>query len=97
MSEKVKFTQGPWLVNRYSVGVKVDFADGWFEIAKATVFNEGEANAHLIAAAPELYEALEYALPYLQACVPEPRDGANGDINCVKRALLAMAKARGES
>jgi len=48
----------------------------------------------------DLYDALEYALPYLQAVVPNPRNGVNQnnttDINCVDRAEAALAKARGE-
>ncbi|KWF29887.1 hypothetical protein [Burkholderia pseudomultivorans] len=56
-------------------------------------------NAYLIAAAPELLEALQYALPYLEACVPNPRNGVNADcsidVNCVARARTEIAKARG--
>lgn len=47
----------------------------------------------------ELLEALEYALPYLRACVPNPRNGVNADcsvdVNCVDRARAAIAKATG--
>lgn len=46
----------------------------------------------------ELLEALEYALPYLEACVPSPRNGINPDcsvdVNCVDRARTAIAKTR---
>lgn len=65
----------------------------------AASWTENEANARLIAAAPELLEALEYALPHLQACVPNPRNGLNNyctpNINCVDRARAAIAKATG--
>ena len=47
---------------------------------------ENTANAHLIAAAPELYEAL--------ALLVEPSDGH--DKMNLKFALLALAKARGD-
>lgn len=43
----------------------------------------------------ELLEAAEYALPYLSAMIPEPRDGANGDTNCVKRLTKAIDSAKG--
>ncbi|XAI95213.1 hypothetical protein [Leptolyngbya phage Lbo-JY16] len=49
----------------------------------------------------ELLEALEYALPYLEACVPSPRNGINPDcsvdVNCVDRARAAIAKSRSQS
>lgn len=60
---------------------------------------EKEANAHAIVAAPDLLDALEYALPYLEVCVPNARNGFNtdcsADVNCVDRARAAIAKARG--
>lgn len=47
--------------------------------------------------AAHLLDALEYALPYLEACVPNPRNGVNHDntvdVNCVDRARAAIAKA----
>lgn len=47
----------------------------------------------------ELLEALQYALPYLEACVPNPRNGINHDysvdVNVVDRARAAIAKAKG--
>jgi hypothetical protein len=47
----------------------------------------------------DLLDALQYALPYLEACVPNPRNGVNSDfsvdMNCVDRARAAIAKARG--
>ncbi|MEA3250181.1 MAG: hypothetical protein U9Q35_01155 [Pseudomonadota bacterium] len=99
MSEQ-RWTPGPWrqvtgvgyCAIRTNAGVIADirFVD--------RQYNPFDAN--LIAAAPELFEALEYALPYLRACAPSPRDGINQDgsvdVNCVDRALAAIAKARGE-
>ncbi|AUR93301.1 coil containing protein [Vibrio phage 1.186.O._10N.286.49.E3] len=59
MSE-AKFTKGPWrILDKYQVGVNVNFGDGFFTIASCQVFNEAKANANLIAAAPEMYEMLE--------------------------------------
>lgn len=102
MSAK-NWTAGPWLLTEnstvYALGAN-ECNSFWATLQTAGKDRipdaEVEANAALMAAAPDLYDALEYALPYLQACVPDPRDGANGDINCVKRAMIAMAKARGE-
>jgi hypothetical protein len=46
----------------------------------------------------QLREALQYALPYLQACVPDPRDGVktdgSPDVNCVDRALRALEETK---
>ncbi|MFM0638047.1 hypothetical protein PQQ63_15200 [Paraburkholderia metrosideri] len=65
------------------------------ELAK----KEAIDSARRFAAAPELLEALLYALPYLEACVPNPRNGVNADysvdVNCVDRARAAIAKATG--
>ncbi|AUR87909.1 hypothetical protein NVP1105O_66 [Vibrio phage 1.105.O._10N.286.49.B4] len=59
MSE-AKFTKGEWrILDKYQVGVNVNFGDGFFTIASCQVFNEAKANANLIAAAPEMYEFLE--------------------------------------
>lgn len=54
-----------------------------------------EANGHLIVAAPELYEALEQALPFVRAeweTTGDPPDKAILD-----RCEAALAKARGET
>jgi len=65
---------------------------------------EAKANAHLIAAAPELYEALSETLEYVHdiltgpimraAGVQWPEGGPNGPV--IQRAVAALAKARGE-
>lgn len=62
-------------------------------------FDESKSDAHLIAAAPELYEALLKALPWLadigeEVVVTEP-DACIAEI--VKEAEAALAKASGES
>ncbi len=64
-----------------------------------SVFVENDADRALIVAAPDLLDALKYALPYIEACVPSPRNGVNADyspdVNCVARARAAIAKAEG--
>ncbi|AUR98282.1 coil containing protein [Vibrio phage 1.248.O._10N.261.54.F1] len=58
MSE-AKFTKGEWrILDKYQVGVNVNFGDGFFTIASCQIFNEAKANAHLIAAAPEMHQML---------------------------------------
>lgn len=102
MSER-KWTPGPWTTGDvtlpcveictiegefeeipvwapYSVG-GVD-SPGWLEPAR---------NAHLIAAAPELYEALEFMRACMEhGCAPSGKELA------IKNARTALAKARGE-
>jgi hypothetical protein len=88
-----KFTKGPWHVVNGSMvrSLKDSIAKIWM-MRKG----EGKANAHLIAAAPELYDALKgmtdrYA-PSYHDCID---DGLPECEICAARA--ALAKARGES
>lgn len=93
---KPKFTPGPWFsVTRLSGsenhhGFKICGNDGW-ALAEVMPVDEdgieGKANAHLIAAAPELYEALETCLLY---------GAMTGDDWAIFKAETALAKARGE-
>lgn len=74
-------------------------------IAAATQLGRRERESDLLAAEldrvaeinRQLLDALEYALPYLRACVPHPRNGINADntvdVNCVDRAIAAIAAA----
>lgn len=54
-------------------------------------YPEGASNAHLIAAAPELYKACEAALKWMQCGSPE------GRVNNMAFIEKALKKARGES
>ncbi len=77
-----EYTKGSW----FNDGYEIKSNECCIEIAKVTVFNEGKANANLIAAAPELLEALEELVAQLE-----------GDYFCFKNARSAIAKAKGES
>lgn len=92
---ETKWTSGPWFakgnfvwalndngVNRFDLGINA----GWETEAQRTSREEAEANAHLIAAAPDLYETLAEAL----ILIPPHYDTAD-------KARAALAKARGES
>ena len=102
MSEP-KFTPGPWIVCP-DVGLQIPVASVAKEGLKRNVSHvagirngEGAANAHLIAAAPDLYKALAHLEPYLDAIVcyasTIEEHPPNGFILETKAAL---AKARGE-
>lgn len=91
MSEP-KFTPGPWIVCP-DVGLQIPVASVAKEGLKRNVSHvagirngEGAANAHLIAAAPDLYEALDNL---------ENDDGSIPD-HAWKLVQAALAKARGE-
>lgn len=102
MSE-LKATPGPWHAeenNIHTGSVATCHWNGeqWWEVWTPMWVDGGsaKANAHLIAAAPELYEALEemverYA-PGYHDCID------NGLPECeICNARAALAKARGES
>ena len=55
-----EFTPGPWEVFNEGLGsYKVSKCDAWLGSSTVRTKEENLANANLIAAAPELYEALE--------------------------------------
>lgn len=96
MNTRPKHTLGPWFVqesNYADIGLLVKPIPGKV-VAVCVPLDEMAANAMLVAAAPELLDALKYALPYLESVVPNPRDNGT-DINCVSRARAAIAKAEG--
>ena len=99
MSE-TKFTPGPWTATSYpdsleaSVLAPICGTEAIGEIAWIGENNfktQAEANAHLIAAAPEMYEALEQCLERLEVIDPARLS------NRIANAKAVLAKARGES
>ena len=93
------FTPAPWNIERLlpngSTGfnpylITANLIVGNYEIAYITEPENGEADARLIAAAPDLYEALETRCGY---CLWH-EDKDNPCINCI--AGKALRKARGE-
>jgi hypothetical protein len=94
MYTKGKWTQGPWkVINRHGV-LRVVADSGKPEVAD--VIGAYEPNAHLLAAAPDMYETLKFALPYIAKMVAD-------NVNTVvppQRALdyinQALAKAEGK-
>jgi len=92
--DEPKFTKGPWVVyaelNVRQAATKRGIAtSGFSSNAEEDVFETNKANMRLIAAAPELYEAL-------QDCLRE-HGGFTIKGGCERRALAALAKARGEA
>lgn len=93
MSE-AKFTPGPWIFRKCSAyGISISAKDGESIIGAMECQNTAfleicDEDAHLIAAAPELYEALEAVISY----------GAMTGADWVSdKVYAALAKARGET
>jgi hypothetical protein len=91
---ETKFTPGPWSLTKTRYGIWVVENNGRLitSLANHDFAYEHEQNnyAHLIAAAPELYEALEKLRDrYVQVI-------GNEGIECYV-AKAALAKARGEA
>lgn len=91
------FTKGPWTIKGDAVGI-VDQPDtqsyGMLNfiafIYRHDFKEQSEANAHLISAAPDMYEALEQVTKYMEWAFGE-------EDPYVKQGKKALAKARGES
>ncbi len=91
-----KFTDGTWRLNeRNDIEMNCEIICSIADISPDdATYEEAIANAHLIAAAPELLEALETladVCPCQNGCAPD-------DMTCAtNKAKAAITKARGES
>lgn len=101
---ETKWTPGPWKAGRPDMATMVDGAPSkWIYAGEQYVacasgridgpFDKVMANAHLIAAAPDLYEALDWAI---QSWDEHNKHGFNMQGDWVQDARAALAKARGE-
>jgi hypothetical protein len=103
MDRKEKFTHGPWKAGESSrdgtrvegptliawCGANATFGRTYYGITR----NEAKANAVLISAAPDLYEALCEAVREMESI-----DSALGyEFTHLQKMRAALAKARGES
>lgn len=92
-----KFTKGPWLINLNCYNLVEGYLDEYPSIVNSEDFtvcqicdldiDESLADAHLIAAAPEMYEALNNIINDCSGFMDE----------YLEPAIEALAKARGES
>ncbi|GIK47993.1 MAG: hypothetical protein BroJett013_06900 [Alphaproteobacteria bacterium] len=88
--EKAKFTPGPWRVDNGDV------------VGANNVMLGSEADLHLIAAAPDLYQALQETSQAMDALIYEGIDRGKGHwpawdktARAVDKARAALAKADG--
>lgn len=91
MSEaKVPYTPGPWRIEEFRKGSYLVTAQNAGIAREGLVAQHvpGSANARLIAAAPELFEALENLMDFLFH--------GKKDRQTILRATAALAKARGD-
>ena len=119
-----KHTPGPWKTSRaklpsdgaYDYAIGADFGGQTLAIAEAFgrvddniyLYPDAEANAHLIAAAPDMLEALKECADDLQSEIDERYppfileypgfvQKRNNDMEIVIKARAAIAKAEGRS
>jgi hypothetical protein len=99
MSES-KFTPGPWKVHHYGAADEwVRTADGEAIVCVGHNRGKREANARLIAAAPELFRVASLLADDPPACASQrTKPAGHGDCDCwacclVSEARAALAKA----
>ena len=85
----MKHTPGPWRLDRARALIPLD-KHTWAEAYGGT-----EANARLIAASPELLDALEAMLSHTAELDPMQGYWPEKDVSAVKQARAAIAKATG--
>ena len=91
MTRTAKHTPGPWVVNTFIVN-----GQHKLEVLDATGANACvQANAHLIAAAPAMYEAVQNLLEFIKG----NRGAREGNPYCnaeVRQALKVLAAIQGK-
>ena len=89
------FTPGPWEWYNNLSGEKIGISDGVKDVLyvnhSESIVIPREKDAHLIAAAPDLYEALSDLVGILEL------DTRSYVVEAIRSARAALAKARGES
>jgi len=76
VEEKMKHTPGPWKADNWATGWTVSAPDSHYSVCHLEDCNNAEANAHLIAAAPDLLEtAKALVIDLMTKC--EPIEGSN--------------------
>lgn len=92
-----KHTPGPWEISRFEHGQAAIRSDeGYICTAYMASNGKAKANAHLIAAAPELYEALKSLLWRYRELVNNVGPG-DDEYKTIQTAQTALRRARGES
>lgn len=108
MTTQSKHTPGPWAISKINQRIDIISADtlsakklskesnSGFIIAECFGDDDKEANARLIAAAPELLEALQRLVTEASVSVYKYRPDADNVHKAVCLAKTAIAKAEGK-
>jgi hypothetical protein len=100
-----KHTPGPWVVSPDSVTTVMEVGPLKRFIAHATdlsvkcsskEYDERDSNARLIAAAPEMLEALKWTLARVERLAPHKAIEGDAALYEIAAARAAIAKATGE-
>ena len=84
----IKHTPGPWYVSYDTVSIRQFNSQQSPFIADTAGTENGEANARLIAAAPDLLEACQIAARLFEgACFPGPILLSIGEVRIIKEAV----------
>lgn len=97
MGSEVKFTPGPWIAlpnapradDYWRVSDREDFVCQMF--SERCEFENAKANAHLIAAAPDLYEALKWIADQY---ANQDLSHVDFRVEAARRAEAALSKAQ---
>jgi hypothetical protein len=101
-----RHTKGPWRFDgpAFGFGALVEAGNGAFifgiaagDAAERRSEDECTANAALLAASPDLLEALERALPYVDDAANDCRDTPSEAGHILDAARAAIARAKGEA
>ena len=101
MTNKAKHTPGPWVLDTQDYINRTIEVRTQLESLVAVVYSNATANAHLIAAAPVMYELIKDALRQAQAISLNADSLAVNTNASIKANLIqlfehAIAKAKGE-
>ena len=92
-----KHTPGPWGIKTTETGTKAVFSSStgaWVAHTVRSLSSTQDANARLIAAAPDLLEALNRVLPQYEALL---KDCGLRSLGTADQARAAIAKAEGKT
>lgn len=96
----LKHTPGPWYVNAHDICKGSMAVAAVYGTSSHAFAAEAKANAHLIAAAPELLAAAVKALELIDGYIdvtdgPDGKPAANGAMQAARVLQTAIAKAEG--